>query len=242
MVGTTGFALLAGVLSILSPCVLPLVPLVPLVLGAAVSEHRFGPAALAAGLALSFTIIGLFVATIGFAIGLDTGVFRTAAALLMIGIGAVLLVPQFQAQFALASGPLSGWTEERFGGFSTSGLSGQFAVGVLLGAVWSPCVGPTLGAASVMAARGENLGEVALTMLVFGVGAALPLLILGLLSRETLMRWRNRLMSAGKGVKMAMGGVLVAVGVLIVSGLDKRLEAILVEASPEWLTALTTRF
>jgi cytochrome c biogenesis protein CcdA len=93
-----------------------------------------------------------------------------------------------------------------------------------------------------MAARGENLAEVALTMLVFGIGAALPLLILGLLSRETLMRWRNRLMSAGKGVKMAMGGVLVAVGVLILSGLDKRLEAVLVEASPEWLTVLTTRF
>jgi cytochrome c biogenesis protein CcdA len=239
MIGTSGFALLAGILSILSPCVLPLVPLV---LGAAVSEHKLGPLALASGLAISFTVIGLFVATIGFAISLDTGIFRTAAAVLMIAIGAVLLVPQFQAQFALASGPLSSWTEERFGGFSTTGLPGQFSVGLLLGAVWSPCVGPTLGAASVMAARGENLAEVALTMLVFGIGAALPLLILGLLSRETLMRWRNRLMSAGKGVKMAMGGVLVAVGVLILSGLDKRLEAVLVEASPEWLTVLTTRF
>jgi cytochrome c-type biogenesis protein len=105
-----------------------------------------------------------------------------------------------------------------------------------------PLRGPTLGAASVLAARGENLGEVALTMLAFGLGAALPLLLLGLLSRESLMRWRNRMMKAGKGLKQAMGAVLFGVGVLILSGRDKKLEALLVEASPEWLTTLTTRF
>jgi cytochrome c biogenesis protein CcdA len=239
MIGTIGFGLLAGVLSILSPCVLPLVPIV---LGTAASEHRYGPVALATGLALSFTAVGLFVATVGFAIGLDAGVFRAAAAVLLLGIGLLLLVPRLQAQMAVAAGPVGSWTEKRFGGFSTTGLTGQFAVGLLLGAVWSPCVGPTLGAASVMAARGENLSEVALTMLAFGLGAALPLLILGMLSRESLMRWRNRMMGAGKGLKQAMGAVLVGVGILILSGLDKRLEAWLVEVSPEWLTTLTTRF
>jgi len=239
MIGTIGFAALAGVLSSLSPCVLPLVPIV---LGAAASEHRLGPIALAGGLAVSFTIIGIFVATIGFAIGLDAGVFRAAAALLLIGIGAVLIVPSFQAQFALAAGPVGNWTESRFGGFSTAGLPGQFGVGLLLGAVWSPCVGPTLGAASVMAARGENLGQVSLAMLAFGIGAGLPLLLLGLLSRETLMRWRGRMMSTGKGLKQVMGGVLVGVGVLILSGLDKTVEAWLVEGSPAWLTNVTTRF
>ena len=66
--GSIALAFLAGVLSTLSPCVLPLLPLV---LGTAVSAHRFGPAALAAGLATSFVAIGLFVATIGFSIWLD---------------------------------------------------------------------------------------------------------------------------------------------------------------------------
>lgn len=239
MFGTLGLAGLAGILSTLSPCVLPLLPIV---LGSATSEHRLGPAALAGGLALSFTVVGLFVATIGFSIGLDAGVFRTAAAILLIGIGAVLMVPRLQAQVALAAGPVSNWTEERFGGFSTSGLTGQFAVGLLLGAVWSPCVGPTLGAASILAAQGESLAQVALTMAVFGLGAALPLLLLGLLSREALMRWRGRLMAGGKGMKTVLGATLVLAGVLILSGLDKTFEAILVEASPAWLTELTTRF
>lgn len=238
MIGTLGLAFLAGILSVLSPCVLPLLPLV---LGAAASEHRLGPAALAAGLALSFVVIGLFVATIGFAIGLDAGVFRLVAALLLVLVGVVLMVPAAQTRLAAAAGPVSDWTERRFGGFSSAGLAGQFGVGLLLGAVWSPCVGPTLGAASLLASQGRDLVVVALTMLLFGLGAALPLLLLGLLSREVLMRWRDRMMGLGKGLKAALGLILVATGLMIATGYDKAAETALVDASPDWLTALTTR-
>jgi cytochrome c-type biogenesis protein len=237
--GSIGLGLLAGILSTLSPCVLPLLPIV---LGAAASEHRLGPLALAGGLALSFVAIGLFVASISFAIGLDTGIFRTVAAVLLMAVGAVLMVPRFQTQVAVAAGPASQWAEMRFGDVSTSGLSGQFGVGLLLGAVWSPCVGPTLGAASVLASQGENLAAVTLVMLAFGLGAALPLVILGFASREAMMRWRSRLLSAGRGVKAALGAVLTLAGAFILSGLDKALETILVQASPEWLNELTTRF
>jgi cytochrome c-type biogenesis protein len=234
-----GLALLAGLLSSLSPCVLPLVPVV---IGTAVSEHRFGPVALAAGLALSFVVIGLFVATIGFAAGLDQDLFRSIAAVLLILVGGLLLMPRLQVRLAVAAGPIGNWAQAHAGGFSTHGLGGQFAVGLMLGAVWAPCVGPTLGAASVLAARSENLTTVALTMFAFGIGAALPLLAIGMMSREALMRWRSRLLAAGSGGKALMGVVLVAIGVLIVTGLDKRIETVLVEASPAWLTELTTRF
>jgi cytochrome c biogenesis protein CcdA len=238
-IGALGLAFLAGILSVLSPCVLPLVPIV---LGTAASEHKWGPLALAAGLALSFTIIGLFVATIGFAIGLDSDVFRLVSAVLLIGVGLVLLVPRLQAQFAVAAGPVSQWAGGYLDNFAATGLAGQFGLGVLLGAVWSPCVGPTLGAASLLAAKGENLGQVALTMLVFGVGAALPLMLLGFLSREAMQRWKGRMLEAGRGGKTLLGVLLLAIGLLIATGLDKRLETALVDASPEWLTNLTTRF
>lgn len=237
--GTLGLAFLAGTLSVLSPCVLPLVPIV---LGTAASEHRLGPLALAAGLAISFTTIGLFVATIGFAAGLATDLFRTVSAILLIGVGVLLLVPRLQEQFAVAAGPVSQWAGGTLDNFAATGLPGQFGLGLLLGAVWSPCVGPTLGAASLLAAKGENLGEVALTMLAFGIGAALPLLLLGFLSREAMQRWRGRLMEAGRGGKTLLGVLLLAIGLLIATGLDKRLEAALVDASPDWLTNLTTRF
>jgi cytochrome c-type biogenesis protein len=237
--GALALALLAGVLSTLSPCVLPLLPIV---LGAALTEHRYGPVALAAGVAVSYVAVGLFVATVGFTIGFDHDIFRKVAAALLIAIGAVLLLPQLQTRLAVAAGPFGNWAQTQSAGMSTRGLSGQFALGVLLGAVWSPCVGPTLGAASVLAAQGKNLGSVAATMIAFGVGAAAPLIVLGLASREALMRWRDRLLKAGKRGKILLGGLLLFVGVLIVSGLDKRLETLLVEASPAWLTQLTTRF
>lgn len=239
MIATIGLAFLAGVLSVLSPCVLPLLPIV---LGTAQSEHRFGPAALAAGLAVSFTLIGLFVATIGFAIGLDTDVFRAISAMLLIAVGVVLLVPRLQEQVAVAAGPVGNWVDDRLGRFTATSLWGQFGLGLLLGAVWVPCVGPTLGAASILAAKGEDLGQVALTMLAFGIGAALPLMILGFVSREAMLRWRGCLAEAGKGGKMLLGVLLLAVGLLVATGADKRIEAFLVDVSPQWLTDLTTRY
>jgi cytochrome c-type biogenesis protein len=232
-------AFAAGLLSILSPCVLPLVPIV---LGAAVTAHRFGAFALAAGLATSFTVLGLLLALVGFGFGVDAALFRIIAAGTMVVLGAILLVPSWQAQLAAAGGPASAWADQRFGHFASSGLGGQFGIGLLLGAVWSPCVGPTLGAASLLASQGHDLVRVTLTMAVFGFGAGLPLILLGMLSRAALMRVRSKLMSAGKLGKGILGAAFIVIGVAIISGADKRLEAALVEASPAWLTQLTTSF
>jgi len=237
-IGSVVLAFLAGALSILSPCVLPILPVV---LGAAASEHKWGPVALAGGLTLSFVALGLFVSTVGYSIGLDAELFRYVAAALIVVLGAVLVFPGLQFRFAMASGPIANWADQRFAPLRRNGLSGQFWIGVLLGAVWSPCVGPTLGAASLLAAQGRDLPQVALAMFAFGVGAALPLLTLGTFSREFLSRSRNHLLSAGHGAKMALGLLFVAMGALVLSGLDKTVETALVNASPQWLTDLTTR-
>ena len=231
-------ALVAGILSILSPCVLPILPIV---LGTAASSHRQGPLALAAGLSISFVAIGLFLATAGHSIGLDADGLRYVAAALLVMVGIVLLFPRLQARLAAAAGPIGNWADGKLA-TGINGLAGQFWVGLLLGAVWSPCVGPTLGAASLLAAQGKDLGQVALTMFTFGVGAALPLLALGWLSRETMVRWRVTLLSAGSGLKSVLGLLFVIIGLLTITGADKKLEAVLVEASPTWLTNLTTSF
>ena len=233
------FAFAAGLLSILSPCVLPLLPLV---FGAAAGESRYGPAALAGGVTLSFVALGLFVATIGFSLGLDGDSLRSAGATLMILVGFVLAVPPLQARLAVAGAPLSNWADARISARDARGAWGQFGVGLLLGAVWSPCAGPTLGAASVLAAQGRSLPSVAGVMLAFGLGAALPLVAVGLASRQALARWRGALMAGGGAGKTALGVLLILFGVLIVSGLDRGVETWLTDASPAWVTRLTTRF
>ena len=239
MLSSLALSFLAGALSILSPCVLPLVPIV---FGTAASAGRGGPSALCAGVVLSFVGLGLFVALVGFSIGLDTSFFRTVAAVLLLCVGGILMVPTVQSRLAVAAGPVGDWANRRMNGLSEWGLAGQFAIGLLLGAAWSPCVGPTLGAASLLAARGESLGYVILVMTSFGIGVAVPLLALGLLSRELFFKARDRMLAASSKMKMALGVVLVVTGLFILSGLDKRAEAALVRASPDWLTRLTTQF
>jgi cytochrome c biogenesis protein CcdA len=237
--GSVGAGFLAGMLSVLSPCVLPLLPLV---LAAAAAAHRAGPVLLAAGVALSFTAAGLFVATVGFAIGLDGDVFRTASAVLLGLIGIVLLSEGLQARLAMAAGGISNTGQRVLQRLSFGGAAGQFVIGAALGLVWSPCVGPTLGAASLLAAQGKDLGGVASVMLAFGLGTSLPLLLLAGLSRQAAGRWRGRLLAVGHSGKLLTGVSALAVAGLVLTGGDRGLEATLVDASPSWLTDLTTRF
>lgn len=237
--GNYAFSFLAGVLSLLSPCVLPIVPIV---LSTAVSRHRLGPVALSTGLAASFTAIGIIIAVAGFSLGINADHIRSAAAVIMIAAGLALLVERFQDLLTRLISPVTQKIGDRFEPKNQRGLLGQFTVGLLLGAVWSPCVGPTLGAASVLAAQGKELAHVAFMMLLFGIGAATPLLVLGFVTQETFRKWRGSLMQASSFGKKALGLSLTAIGLLVGSGFDRQVEAYLVANSPDWLTLLTTRF
>jgi len=227
----------AGALTILSPCVLPLVPIT---FASAAQNHRWGPFALAAGLVASFTATGFIVAVFGEALGLDGDPFRLVGGALLLLMGAVLLIPQAQPLMERIAAPMATWAAGRQSGLHRFGLLGQAGIGVLLGLVWSPCVGPTLGAATVLASQGQNLGQVALVMAAFGLGIATVLLALGLAAGQLLTLWRGRMMSVGRGGKKLLGAALALVGVLILTGADHILEGAVLAASPEWLTTLTT--
>jgi len=236
---TYALGLLAGVLSILSPCVLPLVPVL---VASAVNAHRWGALALGVGLALSFTIVGIFLATLGASLGLDPDTFRTVGAVILALFGLILLVPRLQDGFARAAGALSNSGNQLLSRITLQGLTGQFLIGTVLGVVWSPCVGPTLGAATTLASQGRNLGQIGLLMLIFGVGAAAPLVLLGSLSRAGMTRVRGHLLTTGRYGKQLFGLVMLVLGVLIATGVDKSLEAWMLDRTPDWLTRLTTRF
>jgi cytochrome c-type biogenesis protein len=192
MAALAGLALsyLAGALSTLSPCVLPLLPII---LFGSISRHPWGPVALAAGLSASFAVVGTLVASVGFAIGLNPAALRAGVAILLLVAGVILLAPSLQAQVALAAGPIASGAQSFVDRFQTFGLKGQFLLGAALGAIWSPCSGPTLGAAIGLAAQTDTAAQAALTMVVFGIGAATPILALAYGSRRALLARRERL-------------------------------------------------
>lgn len=237
--GSYGLGFLAGLLSTLSPCVLPLIPIL---LGSATNAHPRAPLALAGGLAISYAVIGTTLAWAGSALNIDAGLFRNMAAVVLGLLGIVLMSASLQRRFATATSGLGDSGNALLNRRQPDGLWGQFAIGLVLGVVWSPCVGPTLGAAVVLASQGAQLPQVALLMGIFGLGAALPVVVLAYVSRSAMMRIRGRLMQAGKNGKVVLGVIMLAIALLILSGVDKTLEAWLVEHSPAWLTALTTRF
>jgi cytochrome c biogenesis protein CcdA len=240
-IGLTSYALafVAGLLSILSPCVLPLVPIL---VGTASSQHRWGAWALAAGLMLSFTLAGLLILSAGVSLGLDQSSFRGVGVAILLLFGLVLLSAPLQERFAAASSGLSGLGNAWLARVNGDGLGGQFFIGLLLGIVWSPCIGPTLGAAITLASRGQHLAEATLVMAIFSLGAGLPLIALGSLSREVMLRVRGKLATAGKYGKQVLGLLLVMLGVFILSGWDKQLEIWVLNHAPDWLTQLGTHF
>ena len=230
-------AFAAGLLTVASPCVLPALPLIA---ASALSRHRFAPVAMVTGLVVSFTVVGLALASIGGALGLQDTVVRAVAAWLLIAAGLSLLIPGVQVVIERLLSPVATAAARAGASPRWSGLGGHFVVGGLLGAIWSPCVGPTLGAASGLAAQADTFGKAAAVSVAFGFGASMPLLAIAYGSRGLV---NNRAIHAGLRVaKPAFGVVLAALGTATLSGADKQIEAAVLDHLPSWWVTAITRF
>jgi len=201
-----------------------------------VTKGRSGPIYLALGLSSAFAIAGSFLTFLLINSGLNPDAFRGFAAVLLVAIGVMLMVK-----------PLADWVSLRLsilasklnvGNPDAGSAAGQFGVGLLLGLVWLPCVGPTLGAAIALASVGQDMGMAFITMFVFGFGTASALLVAAFFSGKLLSVWRPQLfVNVGKA-KMVLGGLLVLLGFLVLSGLDKILETYALEYLPDWAFSL----
>jgi len=236
---TYGLAFVAGNLSTLSPCVLPLIPIL---VGTAITGHRLGPLALGGGLALSFATTGTLLASLGNVFDFNPDILRLFSGWMLVIFGLVLLSTWLQQHFVSLTAGLGNAGNNWIANFNMAGLRGQFLLGLLLGLAWSPCVGPTLGAAIGLASQGQQLTQVAFTMLMFGLGASMPIIILGMLSREGMQRARGKMTNIGNTGKKVLGGLMLGLGLLILSGLDKQLEALLLDMAPAWLINISTTF
>lgn len=221
-------AFLAGALSILSPCVWPLVPIV---MGSASSSGRYGPYALALGLSLSFALAGSVLTFFLVNSGLDPELFRYFAATLLIVVGLPLVWKRLGDWLTLRLSMITARFNPNPDG---NHWSGQFGVGFLLGIVWLPCVGPTLGAAIALASMGQQLGMAFVVMFVFGVGTASVLLLAGFLSKRALDKAAPGMTAGATKGKKILGWMLLLLGLMVWTGVDKMLETWALTWLPDW--------
>ena len=230
------FAYLAGLLTLINPCVLPVLPIV---LVSALNANRFGPIALAAGMSVSFVTFGVFVTAFGASIGLTQDTLAQIGAVMMVLFGVVLLVPMLSSRFEMATAGMAGSADAQMNQIDNPGLKGQFISGLLLGAVWSPCIGPTLGGAIALASQGESLGYVTVIMSFFALGVSTIIIGLGMGAREAIRKRANVLRALAERSKPILGVTFVAVGLMLFFNFHHVIDAWALEVMPIWLQDLS---
>lgn len=231
-----GLSLAAGGLTTLSPCVLPLLPLV---VGSAMQGHRLAPVAMGAGMATSFALIGMALGALGPALGLDSDSVRIAGAALLISFAIVMLVPALGDRFSQWMLPIASQAQNASSRLDGRSLTSALLLGAVLGFVWSPCSGPLLGSALSLVASEGGVARGGVVLGVFGLGAAIPLVAVAYASRSGFTRARDWLLARVEQVRRGFAVLLGAMGVAILTGADKWVEARVLQWLPDSWVNLT---
>ncbi|CAG1006699.1 MAG: cytochrome c-type biogenesis protein [Candidatus Methanoperedens nitroreducens] len=213
---------LAGVVTIMKPCCLPLVP----VIFSGSGGHRLRPLAIVSGLTVSFTTMGVLVSAFGATFGAYTDYLRNIAILFIISMGLVLFDQDVNVEFMKISGSVTQGLRGigLFNKFSSKmpegSLMGGFFLGMSLGVLWIPCVGPILGAVLALVASVGNMTYGASMLFVYSIGMSLPMLSIAYYGKKVTnrYRWFSR---NGELLKKLSGLVLIVIGIMLLFGIDK---------------------
>lgn len=227
---------LAGILTLINPCVLPVLPIA---LASALQNDRNGPIWLALGMSVTFVILGVGVSAIGSSFGINEEDVSRASAVLMMLFGVILLVPVFSNRFSLATAGLSSNADMAIGSMDQKSVKNQLLGGALLGAVWSPCIGPTLGGAISLASQGNSLIWATLIMTSFAAGISTIIIALAYGAREAIRQRQTNMRAIAEKAKPIMGITFLLVGLIIFFKWHQVIEGWLLDRMPYWLQDLS---
>lgn len=228
-------AMAAGFLTILAPCILPILPFL---LGTSGGRSKLRPVMIIVGFVGSFSIIGAAFATAGTFLGIDNATLRTIAVVLLLAFGAALVFePIYDRMMAAIQPAMARLGAGVSGGSATKkdAVSG-LAVGVSLGLIWSPCAGPILGAILTLAVQSQDFVTTLLLMFAYALGAGIPMLAIAYGSHVA----QARIQGIGKyqrALNIVFGLVIIATAVAIFTGYDLIIQSYLVQFYPESFTS-----
>ncbi len=227
---------LAGIVTIMKPCCLPVVPII----FSGSAGHKYRPVAIVTGMTLSFTTMGVLVSAFGATFGSFADTLRSISILFIMGMGVVLFDDDVNMEFIKLSSALTQGVRQRLGsmsGYSSKvpegGLVGGFFLGMSLGIIWIPCVGPILGAVLAYVASVGNVPYGAWMLFVYSVGMSLPMLTIAYYGKKVTSRYQW-FVRHGPVLKKLSGLVLILVGVMLLFNIDKLIIRLL---SPYFPTA-----
>jgi len=214
------FAFLAGIVTILSPCILPILPAI---LSAGTLKGRLRPLGIILGLVLSFTFFTLALTAIVHATGLSANVLRYVAIALIFIFGLVMIFPRLSDWFAMRAAPIATAGQSIQSTTSGTGFGGGFIFGIALGLLWTPCAGPILAAiTTLVATQSVNLATVMIT-LSYSLGAAIPMFLIAYGGSQVIQSSKF-LSTHAEGIRQTFGVLMILTAVAIALHWDMALQ------------------
>lgn len=229
------FAFLGGMVTILSPCILPVLPIV---LAGSITGGKKRPWGVVVGFIASFTFFTLFLSAIVKATNISADVLRSASIVILTGFGMSLLVPAFQAIIQRLFSRLTGLVSSRPPSATQSDFVSGFLVGVSLGLLWTPCVGAILASIITLAATSQVTADAVVITLAYAAGTAVPLLAITYGGRNLLTKnpW---LVANTARIQKGFGVLMILTAIAIYFQIDRKFQVYILNQFPNYGVGLT---
>jgi cytochrome c-type biogenesis protein len=208
-----GLAFVAGVLTVLSPCILPILPIV---VGRSLQSHRYGPVVMVLGLISGFAVTGSLLGIAASWLTQLATVLRGVAIGVLLFMGILAIVPKLNYRFF-------SYFRIQPKDSKAKGLAGEFWLGTQLGLLWTPCAGPVLGSILILSAVQQQILNSFVLLLVYGLGAAIPLLTIAYGGRYCSRRLLS-LRSHSETLQRIGGIMVVSTAIAILLGWDIQIQ------------------
>ncbi|MDC7225477.1 MAG: cytochrome c biogenesis protein CcdA [Spirochaetales bacterium] len=231
MILLTFFAFLSGIVTILSPCILPVLPII--LSGSIGGKSK--PLGIVLGFIISFSIFTLLLSTLVQALNIPPDTLRVAAIVVITAFGAVMVIPPLQKRFEL----LASKAVSRKQGKQRSGFGGGLFVGGSLGLLWTPCVGPIMASVISLAVSQQVDGGSVIIVMAYSAGTSLPMLGIMLGGRK-ILNYFPKLAANTVKIQRIFGIIMIAAGLSIAIGADRQFQTMILNAFPDYGTGLTS--
>lgn len=219
-------------MTVLSPCILPILPII---LSGSVSGGENKPWGIVIGFVASFTFFTLFLSIIVNLTGVSPDTLRTLSVVVLALFGVALISSWLQAKVEIM---FSRFASKIPNQSQRQGFGGGFIIGLSLGLLWTPCVGPILASVISLALTGSVTGSAAIITLAYALGTSLPMLLIMYGGRELFSRvaWLKR---NTRNIQIAFGVLMIITALAVFMNWDRRFQAYVLEKFPNYGTNLT---